>query len=106
MQLGVGAVSIATNNSGTRNCTSSECATKMDNVQIRAQSKSAMECRRRPLRVRPVTELGWESTDQFAAADPAAYVLPQQFGDRRDGGRAGACFLDGNGPGDRQIVDW
>jgi hypothetical protein len=43
--------------------------------------------------------------DQFAAADPTAYVLLQQFGDRRDGGRAGACFLDGNGLGDRQIGD-
>jgi hypothetical protein len=31
-------------------------------------------------------------------------VLPQHFGNRRDGGRAGACFLDGKGPGDRQIV--
>jgi len=26
--------------------------------------------------------------DPFAAADPTAYVLLQQFGDRRDGGRA------------------
>ena len=55
MQLGVSAVSIATNNSGTRNCTSSERATKMDNVQIRARSKSAMECPATALRVRPVT---------------------------------------------------
>jgi len=47
------------------------------------------------LRVRPVTELGWESADQVAAGDPAAYLLPQHFGNRRDGGRAGACFLDG-----------
>ena len=45
--------------------------------------------------------LGWESADQVVAGDPAAYVLPQHFGNRRDGGRAGACFLDGNGPGDR-----
>ena len=49
--------------------------------------------------------LGWEGTDQFAAADPAAYVLQQHFGNRRDGGRVDACFLDGNGPGDRQVVD-
>jgi hypothetical protein len=53
------------------------------------------------LRVRPVTELGWESTDQFAAADPAAYVLLQHFTDRRDGGRTGACYLDSNG----QLID-
>ena len=57
------------------------------------------------LRVRPVIELDWESTDQLAAGDPAIYVLPQQFGDRRDGRRASACFLDRNGPGERQIVD-
>ncbi len=31
--------------------------------------------------------------DQFAAANPAAYVLPQQFGDRRDGGRQEAVLL-------------
>jgi hypothetical protein len=43
--------------------------------------------------------------DQFAAADPAAYLLLQHLPDRRDRGRAGACFLDGNGPGERQIVD-
>jgi hypothetical protein len=65
----------------------------------------ALASRRRTLGVRPVSELGWESADQVVAGDPAAYVLPQHFGDRRDGGRAGACFLDGNGPGDRQIVD-
>ena len=59
----------------------------------------------RPLRIRPVSELGWEGADQVAAGDPAAYVLPQHFGNRRDGGRAGACFLDGNGQGGRQIVD-
>ena len=59
----------------------------------------------RPLRVRPVSELGWEGADQVAAGDPVAYVLAQQFGDRCDGGRTGACFLDGNGPGDRQIAD-
>jgi hypothetical protein len=57
------------------------------------------------LRARPATELGWKGTDQVAAADPAAYVLPQQLVDCRDGGRAGACFLDGNGQGGRQIVD-
>jgi hypothetical protein len=64
-----------------------------------------MEYRRHTFRVRPVSELGWEGTDQFAAADPAVYVLPQHFGNRRDGGRTGACFLDCNGPRDRQIVD-
>src|ERR1700726_736314 len=64
-----------------------------------------MECCRHTRGVRPVSELGWESADQVVAGDPAAYVLLQQFGDCRDGGRAGACFLDGNGPGDRQIVD-
>ena len=52
-----------------------------------------------------VSQLRWERMDQFAAADPAAYVLLQHLRDRRDGGRAGACFLDGNGPGERQIVD-
>ena len=85
---------------------SSERSTKVDNnVQIGAWNKSTMACRRRCLRVRPVTELGWEGADQFAATDPVADVLPQQFGDRRDDGRAGACFLDGNSPGERQIVD-
>ena len=52
-----------------------------------------------------VSQLRWERMDQFAAADPAAYLLLQHLRDRCDGGRPGACFLDGDGPGERQIVD-